>query len=92
MWSDENSAATLWLSVATHPAEWALQDGLLHFDRYQAGHQTGQCVIDDGREGSLARGRQDENEKKEVEKSMHVEMSDKNDALAGYLELAHELL
>lgn len=90
MWSDENSAATLWLSVATHPAEWALQDGLLHFNRYQAGHQTGQCVIDDGREGSLARGQQDE--KNEVEKSMHVKMSAKNDAQAGYLELAHELL
>lgn len=51
--------ATLWPSLAPHPAERAFQDGLLHFNWYQAGHQAGQCVIDDRREGCLV-GRQRE--------------------------------
>ena len=58
MWCDvmrRAPGATLWPSPAPHPAEWAFEDSLLHFNRYQAGHQAGQCVIDDRREGRLVR-------------------------------------
>ena len=48
-------AATLWPSPAPHPAERALEDRLLHLNRYQAGHQAGQGVIDDRGEGRLVR-------------------------------------
>lgn len=47
--------ATMWLSLAPHPAERAFQDCLLHFNRYQAGHQARQCVVDNRREGGLVR-------------------------------------
>lgn len=46
-------AAPSWPSTAPHPAERALQDSLLHFYGYQAGHQTSQRVVDDRREGHL---------------------------------------
>lgn len=58
MWCDVMHTvlgATLWPSPTPHPAERAFEDGLLHFNRYQAGHQAGQCVVDNGREGRLVR-------------------------------------
>lgn len=46
-------AAPSWPSAVAHPAEGALQDGLLHLHRDQGGHQAGQRVVDDRGEGGL---------------------------------------
>lgn len=67
MWCDVMRSAlgaTWWPSTAPHPAERALEDGLLHFNRYQAGHQAGECVVDDGREGRLVRRQRGDKKKK----------------------------
>lgn len=95
MWCDvmrRAFGATLWPSPAPHPAERALEDGLLHFNRYQAGHQAGECVVDDGREGRLVRRQREVKKEQEVRKHTYLELHSCNVARTRYLELCHELL
>ena len=58
MWFDvmhRELAATWWQSSAAHPAEWAFEDSLLHLYWYQAGHEAGEGVVNDRREGRLVK-------------------------------------
>lgn len=83
--------ATLWPNLAPHPAEWTFQDSLFHFNWNQAGHQAGQCVIDDRREGRLVR-RQRKNEPRCKTYTPLKSAPEFCSDTVRYLELSHELL
>lgn len=84
--------AILWLSSAPHPAERAFEHRLLHLDGYQAGHQAGQRVVDDGGERRL--GKQGKKRGKDWGKKTRKRSKKEAQTLQTmlYLELCHELL